>query len=315
MVQQAVREVERGAFGGKGACIECSKRNHDEVCGCHGDGGSHVCPHHGIDACRRRTESIFRYSTGGTPNTLAIADSGVGHKWMLAGKALFFVHKGMDLEQQWRKAVLAFEEMSNMEIALAWQWLSGLVAHGDFKTHSEYKCLYKRAYLEAGRGGCNVLIDYSPIDQNKDHSDDFHGGDDISHTGSVAYEFVRDPHNDVILNRMWLDSLPSQNPAGILDGKSQEERMQNYTTFLEKLLRTGWNGNELGNYRRHTGSTRVIAPIGNVKEENKLQYFQGVIDVIELELDISYATRNALVEKVRQMMDEVKKNTSSSTSA
>jgi hypothetical protein len=304
LYKQAVREVERGAFGGKGACTECSKGN-DGLCGCHCDDGSRVCPHHGIDVCRRRTESIFRYSTEGAPNTTVITDSGVGHKWMLAGKALFFVHKGMDLEQQWRKAVSAFEEMSNMEIALAWQWLSGLVQHGDFKTHSEYKCLYKRAYLEAGRGDCSVLINYPLVDRNKYHSGDFNGDDSISYTGSVKYEFPLDPPSAVNQRRALLDSLHDQNS----NGKSQAERIADYTTFLVQLLEKGWNGNNISDYRGNVDGARAVAPIGGVKEENKMEYFKRVIEFLETELKDG-AMRNTLVEKVKQMMDEVKENTS-----
>ena len=71
----------------------------------------------------------------------------------MAERALMFVHMGVDVENQWGRAVAALEHMSNLEIALVWRRLSGYVYAGDFKTHSEYKCLFKRA-LRGGETSC-----------------------------------------------------------------------------------------------------------------------------------------------------------------
>ena len=68
---------------------------------------------------------------------------------MSAERALMFVHQGMEVENQWEKAVAALESMSNLEIALVWRRLSESVPVDDFKMHSEYKCLFKRAVREA----------------------------------------------------------------------------------------------------------------------------------------------------------------------
>ena len=68
---------------------------------------------------------------------------------MLVDRALMFVHMGMDVEEQWEKAVHALREMSNLEIALAWRRLSSRAPVCDVRVHSEYKCLFKRAVREA----------------------------------------------------------------------------------------------------------------------------------------------------------------------
>ena len=65
---------------------------------------------------------------------------------MCAERALIFVHLGMDVEEQWEKAVHAMGCMSNLEISLVWQRLSSAAV--DFRIHSEYKCLFKRAVRE-----------------------------------------------------------------------------------------------------------------------------------------------------------------------
>ena len=65
---------------------------------------------------------------------------------MCAERALIFVHLGMDVEDQWEKAVHAMGCMSNLEISLVWQRLSSAAV--DFRIHSEYKCLFKRAVRE-----------------------------------------------------------------------------------------------------------------------------------------------------------------------
>ena len=75
---------------------------------------------------------------------------------MLVDRALMFVHMGMDVEDQWEKAVHALQHMTNLEIAMAWRRLSSRAPIGDFRVHSEYKCLFKRAVREAeGRVGAN----------------------------------------------------------------------------------------------------------------------------------------------------------------
>ncbi len=68
---------------------------------------------------------------------------------MLVDRALMFVHMGMDVEDQWEKAVYSLQHMSNLEIAMAWRRLSSRAPLGDFRVHSEYKCLFKRAVREA----------------------------------------------------------------------------------------------------------------------------------------------------------------------
>ncbi len=65
---------------------------------------------------------------------------------MCADRALVFVHRGMDVEEQWERAVYAMSSMSNLEISMVWQRLSSSAY--DFRVHSEYKCLFKRAVRE-----------------------------------------------------------------------------------------------------------------------------------------------------------------------
>lgn len=84
-----------------------------------------------------------------------------------------FVHLGMDIEKQWEKAVNSLMHMSNLEIALVWRKLSSFAPLSDYRVHSEYKCLFKRAVREAesrGYGGCAVHTARGVVDG--DLSDD-----------------------------------------------------------------------------------------------------------------------------------------------
>lgn len=65
-----------------------------------------------------------------------------------------FVHRGMDVDEQWEKAVFEMSSMSNLEISMVWQRLSSSAY--DFRVHSEYKCLFKRAVREVETRGNGV---------------------------------------------------------------------------------------------------------------------------------------------------------------
>jgi hypothetical protein len=102
---------------------------------------------------------------------------------MSAVRALMFVHQGMDVENQWEKAVAALESMSNLEIALVWRRLSESVPVDDFKMHSEYKCLFKRAVREA-----EERVGVGCYHQNLNNSCEIDDNGSVYCGGSVHYE-------------------------------------------------------------------------------------------------------------------------------
>ena len=108
---------------------------------------------------------------------------------MLVDRALMFVHMGMEVEDQWGKAVEALRNMSNLEIALTWRRLSSRAPVGDFRVHSEYKCLFKRALREAEGSVANPVHNVGLV------ADMDEGGawDGISNLGigSEHFEFNR----------------------------------------------------------------------------------------------------------------------------
>jgi hypothetical protein len=102
---------------------------------------------------------------------------------MSAERALMFVHRGMDVENQWEKAVAALEGMSNLEIALVWRRFSESVPADDFKMHSEYKCLFKRAVREAEK-----RVGVGCYHQNLDNACEIDENGSVYCGGSVQYE-------------------------------------------------------------------------------------------------------------------------------
>ena len=93
---------------------------------------------------------------------------------MLVDRALMFVHQGMDVEEQWEKAVNALCDMSNLHIALVWRRLSSYAGSRDFRTHSELKCLYKRAVREAEHR-MSVIPEIKSVVVDEDREDDISG--------------------------------------------------------------------------------------------------------------------------------------------
>jgi hypothetical protein len=109
---------------------------------------------------------------------------------MLVDRALMFVHMGMDVEDQWEKAVHALQHMTNLEIAMAWRRLSSRAPIGDFRVHSEYKCLFKRAVREAEGRAANPG-QYVGSDAVMDTGGAWDESGSCVNFGSVDYEWAR----------------------------------------------------------------------------------------------------------------------------
>ena len=116
---------------------------------------------------------------------------------MLVDRALMFVHRGMDVEEQWEKAVNALCDMSNLHIALVWRRLSSYAGSRDFRTHSELKCLYKRAVREAEHR-MSVIPEIKSVVVDEDREDDISG-------------YASDFYEDVSPDKIGLDRNPHRN--------------------------------------------------------------------------------------------------------
>jgi len=125
---------------------------------------------------------------------------------MLTARALMFVHMEMDAEQQWEKAVDSLTRMSNLEIALVWGKLSSLAPKDDFKTHSEYKCLFKRAVREAEcRGGvCHGETSDSHV--NRGYVEGYQSSEQGDIATARALMFV---HMGMDVERQWEKAVDS----------------------------------------------------------------------------------------------------------
>lgn len=114
---------------------------------------------------------------------------------MPTARALMFVHLGMDVEEQWEKAVDSLMHMSNLEIALVWRKLSSFAPLRDYRVHSEYKCLFKRAVREAERRvGASCFVSSSSRSREEGGGvDDGGESDTLSMVHSPpGYEFTGD---------------------------------------------------------------------------------------------------------------------------
>ena len=113
---------------------------------------------------------------------------------MPTARALMFVHLGMDVEEQWEKAVDSLMHMSNLEIALVWRKLSSFAPLRDYRVHSEYKCLFKRAVREAERRvGASCFVSSSRSRKEGGGVDDGGESDTLSMVHSPpGYEFTGD---------------------------------------------------------------------------------------------------------------------------
>ena len=147
---------------------------------------------------------------------------------MLVDRALMFVHMGMEVEDQWEKAVDALRNMSNLEIALTWRRLSSRAPVDDFRVHSEYKCLFKRAVREAeGRSARHVHDDGLKTAVGGTWEDSI----SLLNFGSDCLEYPRmSRHNS---------AFSSTSSVGCLPVYSQEEKAEHERRLLEVIANGG----------------------------------------------------------------------------
>ena len=140
---------------------------------------------------------------------------------MCAERALIFVHLGMDVEEQWEKAVHAMGRMSNLEISLVWQRLSSTAV--DFRIHSEYKCLFKRAVREVESRseitGCKRVVRGAV-------------GDVYSDDCSVRYEYPGYGHVSKLSSRENSGSIASE---GEYSAENKADLMNDLMITIERL--------------------------------------------------------------------------------
>ena len=214
----------------------------------------------------------------------------------MAERALMFVHMGVDVENQWGRAVAALEHMSNLEIALVWRRLSGYVYAGDFKTHSEYKCLFKRALREAerhmrmnhqncgGTGGMFCGLNPSSFTMGDGM---MYGGDAFSDGGltcSERYDFDRTSQPGSVKY--------GRGNSGISETESYRERANDarYARLIETAIQVGVN---VGMNR-----SKVLEPLPDqgIDLEQVEKYCEGIIALIS-EQGMRPETRLRLLEK------------------
>ena len=147
-----------------------------------------------------------------------------------------FVHLGMDIEKQWEKAVNSLMNMSNLEVALVWRKLSSLAPPDDYRMHSEYKCLFKRACREAESrvgGGVTRVVER---DVDSSSSSSAHGNAcHVEEEDCDAFEYTRDS-GDVGLRhgrRDLIDYVPSDPEVPFPDAKSYFEQRTASTPVSE----------------------------------------------------------------------------------
>jgi len=223
----------------------------------------------------------------------------------MAERALMFVHMGVDVENQWGRAVAALEHMSNLEIALVWRRLSGCVYNaGDFKTHSEYKCLFKRALCDAGRhhyhgGGGGMMRMFcggGGHNNNKPSwfrstTDDDDGGDGFSSCGGGVTCSERFDYDRV--------SQPGsvrygRGNSGLSESDSYRERANDarYAKLIETAIQVGVN---VGMNR-----TKVLEPLPDqgIDVEQVEQYCENIISLLS-EQGMKQETKERLLRRIK----------------
>ena len=201
---------------------------------------------------------------------------------MSAERALMFVHMGMDVENQWEKAVQMLGGMSNLEVALVWRRFSELVPVDDFKMHSEYKCLFKRAVREAegrnGGGGVSCSRKYGG-------AHDFNDNDSVLIAPSIRYEFDREScGNSVRYQR-------GNSGFSLTESQHEEQRNKNYDKLLSAIVKYGMNVSMGG---------KVVQPMSESSHPDPgeiSEYCSALVEVIS-ENGMNPTAKDALISKI-----------------
>ena len=214
---------------------------------------------------------------------------------MSAVRALMFVHQGMDVENQWEKAVAALESMSNLEIALVWRQLSESVPVDDFKMHSEYKCIFNRAVREAERRIASMEICSVSHELHHRHMDhDYHDG--ISDRPSINYEFDRNSDHGKLdkLNRdsSGLSGFSVHGPA-----YTEDEKRDIYSKYLDLILENGLYASNATRSLKDAIFLRV-PQIDEMDEGSRKEYFERLINKITSD-SMSTGMKEELLKRIR----------------
>ena len=209
-------------------------------------------------------------------------------------RALMFVHQGMDVENQWEKAVAALESMSNLEIALVWRRLSESVPVDDFKMHSEYKCLFKRAVREAEGRAVESRGLYHKM---HGHAHDF--DDAISEGGSVHYEYTPyfDPRR---IQRLSRDSSGISKDQ--VQAYSEDEKHDIYSKYLDLILENGLYAPSTDSAMKDAIFLRV-PKIKDMDEGSRTEYYERLIETITAD-SMSDGMRTYLLEKLSTLKQQ-----------
>jgi hypothetical protein len=207
---------------------------------------------------------------------------------MSAERALMFVHMGMDVENQWEKAVQMLGGMSNLEVALVWRRFSELVPMDDFKMHSEYKCLFKRAVREAegrngaGGGGSKRVGRLGVVNEGS-----YMYPDNISNLnfGSDGYEFDRDSCGHSVRYQR------GNSGFSITESQHEAEREKKYDKVLAAIVKYGFHVNMGG---------KAVGAMSNASQptqDDLSEYCEALISAIA-ENGMDERTKDALIQKI-----------------
>ncbi len=204
----------------------------------------------------------------------------------MAERALMFVHRGMDVKNQWGRAIAALGHMSNLEIALVWRRLSESVPVDDFKLHSEYKCLFKRAVREAERQNVMKNDFYGPESIRFNPTCD--GFDDTYAFTGLAPSI----HNEYDRISIGESVRYSRGNSGFSESSlyRERERDKNYEKFLQAVVKYGMHVS-LGE--------RVIKPLSDepIDAEQVKEYCEALISVIS-DHGMDENTRQKIIGKI-----------------
>lgn len=208
----------------------------------------------------------------------------------MAEKALVFVHKGMDVENQWERAVVALEQMSNLEIAMVWRRLSESVPADDFKTHSEYKCLFKRAVREAEHHDTRRCELYG-FGSTRDKKDCGFFNDtycDVGLEPSLHFEYDR--------NSIGSSIRYNRGDSGFSGTSSFKERDRDrpYELFLKAVVKYGMNVS--------MGEETLIKPLPDedITSEQIEEYCESLICVLA-DNGMSEESKQKIIKKINSV--------------
>ena len=214
---------------------------------------------------------------------------------MSAERSLMFVHRGIDVEDQWEKAVVALVSMSNLEIAIVWKRMSESVTSGDFRTHSELKCLFKRAVREAESRTVAVCDDSPKVVMcSCRHEDRF--GSEYDNT-SIHFEEGHQPVRPEGPNGLGYHGRQFSNTSHISNTESQREAMREFA--MEKMLSAVIRGGLF------VGGQKVMdpVPIDQIQTEEIVDYCKGFLEIIATKSDgeIKNKILNAVITEAESL--------------